>query len=68
MNKDNDFYMLQMWLDTNERSLAWLSRRLELHKNTIQNWKRDGIIPESKKLAICYIQVNLTNNYFRRYK
>jgi len=55
MNKNNDFYMLQMWLDTNERSLAWLSRRLELHKNTIQNWKRDGKIPESKKLAICYI-------------
>ena len=55
MNKDNDWYMVQIWLDTNERSQAWLSRRLEVHEVSINRWKRAGKIPTNSKLAICYI-------------
>jgi len=55
MSKDNDWYMVQIWLDTNERSQAWLSRRLEVHEVSINRWKRAGKIPTSSKLAICYI-------------
>ena len=55
MSKDNDWYMVQIWLDTNERSQAWLSRRLEVHQVSINRWKRAGKIPTNSKLAICYI-------------
>ena len=55
MSKDNDWYMVQIWLDTNERSQAWLSRRLEVHEVSINRWKRAGKIPTNSKLAICYI-------------
>ena len=54
MSKDNDWYMVQIWLDTNERSQAWLSRRLEVHQVSINRWKRAGKIPTNSKLAICY--------------
>ena len=55
MSKDNDWNMVQIWLDTNERSQAWLSRRLEVHEVSINRWKRAGKIPTNSKLAICYI-------------
>lgn len=55
MSKDNDWYMVQIWLDTNERSQAWLSRRLEVHEVSINRWKRSGKISQMGKLAICYI-------------
>jgi hypothetical protein len=55
MSNDNDWYMVQIWLDTNERSQAWLSRRLEVHQVSINRWKRAGKIPTNSKLAICYI-------------
>ena len=55
MSKDNDWYMVQIWIDTNERSQAWISRRLDLHEVSINRWKRTGKIPQVGKLAICYI-------------
>ena len=55
MSNENDWYMVQIWLDTNERSQAWLSRRLEVHEVSINRWKRAGKIPTNSKLAICYI-------------
>ena len=55
MSKENDWYMVQIWLDTNERSQAWLSRRLEIHEVSINRWKRSGKISQMGKLAICYI-------------
>ena len=55
MSKSNDWYMVQIWLDTNERSQAWLSRRLDIHEVSINRWKRTGKIPQVGKLAICYI-------------
>jgi hypothetical protein len=55
MSKSNDWYMVQIWLDTNERSQAWLSRRLDIHEVSINRWKRTGKISEVGKLAICYV-------------
>jgi len=55
MSKDNDWYMVQIWLDTNERSQAYLSRRLEVHEVTVNRWKRAGKIPQVAKLAISYV-------------
>lgn len=55
MSKDNDWYMVQIWIDTNERSQAWISRRLDMHEVSINRWKRTGKIPQVAKLAICYI-------------
>lgn len=55
MSKENDWYMVQIWLDTNERSQAWLSRRLDIHEVSINRWKRAGKISQVGKLAICYI-------------
>jgi len=55
MSKENDWYMVQIWLDTNERSQAWLSRRLDIHEVSINRWKREGKISEVGKLAICYV-------------
>lgn len=53
--ENKEFYLIDHWLKTNERSQAWLSRRLEVSPMTISKWKRDNKVPESKKLAICYI-------------
>ena len=55
MSKDNDWYMVQIWIDTNERSQAWISRRLDMHEVSINRWKRAGKISEVGKLAICYV-------------
>ncbi len=55
MSKSNDWYMVQIWIDTNERSQAWISRRLDMHEVSINRWKRTGKIPQVGKLAICYI-------------
>jgi len=51
----NDFYLVKIWLDANERSQNWLANRLELHKQTIHIWKKTGKIPHQSKLAICYV-------------
>ena len=55
MSNDNDWYMVQIWIDTNERSQAWISRRLDMHEVSINRWKRTGKIPQVGKLAICYV-------------
>jgi len=55
MSNNKEFYSLKMWLLQNERSQAWIARRLEVSPMTISKWKRDNKVPESKKLAICYI-------------
>jgi len=55
MSKSNDWYMVQIWIDTNERSQAWISRRLDMHEVSINRWKRTGKIPQVGKLAICYV-------------
>ena len=51
----NEFYLIDLWLKTNERSQAWLSRRLQVSPMTISKWKRDNKIPHDKKLAICQV-------------
>ena len=54
MNK-KEFYGLNIWLNINERSQAWLSRRLEISPMTISKWKRDNKVPHVQKLAICQV-------------
>ena len=55
MNKDNQFYLLDIWLQTHERSQSWLARRLEINKVTISQWKQQNKVPQHMKLAICYV-------------
>ena len=55
MNNKDEFYLLSIYLKTNERSQAWLSRRLQVSPMTISKWKRDNKIPHDKKLAICQV-------------
>jgi DNA-binding XRE family transcriptional regulator len=55
MNKDNQFYLLDIWLQTHERSQSWLARRLEINKVTISQWKKQNKVPQHMKLAICYV-------------
>ena len=52
---NNDWYHVGIWLHVNERSQAWLARRLEVHSVTVSKWKRDERIPHTQKLAICHI-------------
>ena len=52
---NKEFYLLNIWLNINERSQAWLSRRLQVSPMTISKWKRDNKIPHDKKLAICQV-------------
>jgi uncharacterized membrane protein YbaN (DUF454 family) len=52
---NNEFYLIDLWLKTNERSQAWLSRRLEISPMTISTWKRENKIPHTQKLAICQV-------------
>ena len=40
MNKDNDWYMVQIWLDTNERSQSWLADKLGISRQAVHNWKK----------------------------
>lgn len=54
-NNEDQFYGLNIWLNINERSQAWLSRRLEISPMTISKWKRDNKIPHVQKLAICQV-------------
>lgn len=55
MNKDNQFYLLDAWLQTHERSQSWLARRLEINRVTISQWKKQNKVPQHMKLAICYV-------------
>jgi len=49
---NNEFYLLNLWLREHERNLAWLSRRLEIHRVTLSKWKKNNKIPHIGKLAI----------------
>ena len=55
MNKDNQFYLLDIWLQTHERSQSWLARRVEINKVTISQCKKQNKVPQHMKLAICYV-------------
>ena len=55
MNKDNQFYLLDICLQTQERSQSWLARILEINKVTISQWKKQNKVPQHMKLAICYV-------------
>lgn len=54
-NNNNIFYGLDIYLKSQERSQAWLARRLEISPMTISKWKRDNKIPHVQKLAICQV-------------
>ena len=53
--KDDTFYLLDAWLKTHERSQSWIAKRLEIHKQTITQWKKQNKVPQHMKLAICYV-------------
>tara|TARA_R100000963_G_C4620691_1_gene88271 strand:+ start:174 stop:377 length:204 start_codon:yes stop_codon:yes gene_type:complete len=55
MNNNNEFYGLKLWLLQNERSQAWIAKRLQISPMTISKWKRDNKIPHVQKLAICQV-------------
>jgi DNA-binding XRE family transcriptional regulator len=55
MSKSNDFYALSIWLAANDRSQSWIAKRLEIHKQTITQWKKQNKVPQHMKLAICYV-------------
>ena len=55
MESNNQFYLLSIYLKTNERSQSWLARRLQISPMTISKWKRDNKIPHVQKLAICQV-------------
>ena len=55
MSNNNEFYGLKLWLNENERSQSWLSKRLQISPMTISKWKRDNKIPHVQKLAICQV-------------
>lgn len=54
MNKINDFYMLDLWLKENQRSVTWLADKVGVSRQAVYIWKDKGQIPESRKYAICY--------------
>jgi len=54
-SNNNEFYGLKLWLNENERSQSWLSKRLQISPMTISKWKRDNKIPHVQKLAICQV-------------
>ena len=54
-NNNNIFYLLDIYLKSQERSQAWLARRLEISPMTISTWKRENKIPHTQKLAICQV-------------
>jgi DNA-binding XRE family transcriptional regulator len=55
MNNNNEFYGLKLWLLQNERSQAWIAKRLQIHKVTISQWKKNNKVPHTMKLAICQV-------------
>ena len=55
MNNNNEFYGLKLWLLQNERSQAWIAKRLQISPMTISKWKRDNKVPHVQKLAICQV-------------
>tara|TARA_B100001250_G_scaffold351822_1_gene324187 strand:- start:134 stop:343 length:210 start_codon:yes stop_codon:yes gene_type:complete len=54
-SNNNEFYGLKLWLNENERSQSWLSKRLQISPMTISKWKRENKIPHVPKLAICHV-------------
>mgnify|MGYP003154117073 FL=1 len=43
-------------LKENERSLSWLSRRLDMSRVTLSTWASGKVAPSyAYKLAICYV-------------
>lgn len=55
MNNNNVFYLLDIWLTTNERTNSWIARRLEINRVTISQWRKQNKVPMQSKLAICYV-------------
>jgi DNA-binding XRE family transcriptional regulator len=55
MISNREFYSLNLWLRENERSQSWLARRLQVHKVTISQWKKNNKVPHTMKLAICQV-------------
>lgn len=51
----NVFYLLDIWLTTNERTNSWIARRLEINRVTISQWRKQNKVPMQSKLAICYV-------------
>ena len=62
VNKDNDFYPIQLWLDKEGRSKRWLSQRLEVSEGTIYRWKAIGKMSLLSKLALTYLYWIDTNS------
>ena len=62
VNKDNDFYPIQLWLDKECRSKRWLSQRLEVSEGTIYRWKATGKMSLLSKLALTYLYWIDTNS------
>ena len=60
VNKDNDFYPIQLWLDQSGRSKRWLSHRLEVSEGTIYRWKATGKMSPLSKMAITYLYLKDT--------
>jgi|TARA_Y100001937_G_C7133776_1_gene338893 transposase-like protein len=52
---NNVFYLLDIWLTTNERTNSWIARRLEINRVTISQWRKQNKVPMQSKLAICYV-------------
>ena len=55
MNKNNDWYMVDLWLKSNQRPVSWLATKLDVSRQIVYIWKDKGSIPEGRKLAICYV-------------
>jgi len=55
MKKDSDWYMVDLWLKANQRPISWLATKLDVSRQIVYIWKDKGHIPESRKLAICYV-------------
>tara|TARA_A100001515_G_scaffold140795_1_gene136916 strand:- start:263 stop:457 length:195 start_codon:yes stop_codon:yes gene_type:complete len=55
MSKENDWYMVDLWLKENQRPISWLATRLNVSRQIVYIWKDKQQIPEDKKLAICYV-------------
>tara|TARA_R100001443_G_scaffold91491_1_gene98088 strand:- start:692 stop:889 length:198 start_codon:yes stop_codon:yes gene_type:complete len=64
MSKDNDWYSVQIWLDTHERSQSWLADKLGISRQAVHNWKKQKKIKRIHQLAICYITGSVHDQLF----
>lgn len=54
-NNTGDWYAVQIWLLSNQRSQSWLASRLGITRQTIHLWKKAGKIKLIHQLAIAYV-------------